>query len=486
MTVATAGAALVQAKVLAVLVGPSGTGFYGLALALLTLLSTVGALGVSSALMKKVAELGGTEGERDTWRTGLLGIGTVLAVSAVLTVLMLVNYNAVTDLYLHGSSVSASDQRFIVVAVAIGVVPASLVPTIGGFLRGLRSLREYVIAGVIGALAPMVAVIVGALVYDARGAFVGFLVGEVMAAAAVLYFAIRVAKRRGIPFEIRADRDKLFAIERGLLVLGGFALLIGLAGSFAPAVVRGHIANVFDLRAVGFFTAAWAITNRIPSLIYQTFTAYLLPELSALRRDWPAIVKVQNDTCRISLLVVTPVLALTIAAGPWIVSVLLSDSFHPMVDLLRLMLVGELLSVIAWSGGSAFYPSGRPAAAASVEWLYWVMFVAGVFIAGGLHDLNAVGAAYAISYVFLVAVIYAWERWHHDFRWSRPNQGLMGLSLAVVGGAAAISMLTGVSTWLDVVLVAAALVIWAGVAVDRSEWVALRDSVVSRANRGGP
>jgi antigen flippase len=486
LTLATAVAALVQAKVLAIVVGPEGTGFYGLALSLATLFSTIAAAGISSALMKRISEIGGTERQSDTWTTALLGIGTVIGVGALLTAFVIVNYDLVVDLFLKTDSISSSDKRFIVVASAVGVIPTALVPTIGGFLRGLRSLREYVIAGVIGATALVLGVVVGALVGDARGAFVGFLVGEILNAAAVLFYAIRVARRKGIRFEVRLERRHVAMIEKTLLVLGVLALAAALGTNVGATVVRAHLANAFDLQAVGFFAAAWAISNRVPNLIYQTFTAYLMPEISALRRDWDLIAKVQNDACRISLLAVTPVLALAIAAGPWIVSILLSSSFHPMVDLLRLMFVGELISVVVWAGGSAMYPSGRAVSNAVFEWSFWAMFVGGVFVAAGLGDLNAVGGAYIVAYAVMVVAIYAWERRHHGFRWSGRNLQLIALSLLVVSASAVLSMLTELPTLVVVALVAGLVSVWAFAAVHRSEWAALRLALDRRRKRPTP
>jgi O-antigen/teichoic acid export membrane protein len=484
LTLATAGAALVQNKVLAIVVGPAGVGFYGLALTLATLFSTIGALGISAALMKRIAEIGGTDRESDTWATALLGIGTVVVVSLLLSALVILNYHFVADLFLNSNTISDSDKRFIVIASAVGILPAALVPTMGGFLRGLRSLREYVTVGIIGAIVLVASIVVGALVADARGAFIGFLVGEVINAAALFAFALHVARRRGLPFTIRLERRHLAAIEKVLLALGILAVVAGLGSNVGQAVARSQIANAFDLRAVGFFAAAWAISNRVPSLIYQTFTSYLMPEISALRQDWESIVRIQNDACRISLLAVTPVLTLAIAAGPWVVSILLSGSFHPMVNLLRLMFIGELISVIAWAGGSALYPSGRPVSSAFFEWSFWAIFVAGVFVAAGVGELNVVGGAYIVAEAALVAMIYVWERRHHDFRWSPRNLRLIALSLLVISASAVLAMLSGLPTVVVVVLVAALLAVWAVTAVHRSEWALLRNALRRRRERG--
>ena len=483
LTMTTAVAALVQNKVLAVVVGPSGVGFYGLALTLATLFSTIAALGISAALMKRIAEIGGTEHESDTWGTAVLGIGTVVVVSALLTALVILNYHLVADLFLKSDTISDSDRRFIVVASAVGILPAALVPTMGGFLRGLRSLREYVIAGVIGAIALVVAIVVGALVGDARGAFIGFLIGEVINAATLFVYALRVARGKGISFRIHLERRHLVTIEKALLVLGILALVAGLGSNVGQAVARAHLANAFNLQAVGFFAAAWAISNRVPNLIYQTFTSYLMPEISALRRNWEPIVKIQNDACRISLLAVTPVLSLAIAAGPWIVSILLSESFQPMVDLLRLMFIGELISVVAWAGGSALYPSGRPLSSAVFEWSFWAVFVAGVFVAAGADELNAVGGAYIVAEAVLVAMIYVWERRHHNFRWSAQNLRLIALSLVVISASAVLAMLTGLPTVVAVALVACLLAVWAFTAVHPSEWATLREALHRRRGR---
>src|SRR5439155_15020233 len=133
-----------------------------------------------------------------------------------------------------------------------------------------------------------------------------------------------------------------------------------LAPSVGQYAVRSYLSQSRGLTAVGFFAAAFGISNRIPILIYQTFGTYVGPTISALGRDWRAITIEQNSALRMGLLGATPLLCSIVMFLPWIVPFLLSSRFEPIIPMLRLMLVGELVSVIYWATSISLYSSGRP------------------------------------------------------------------------------------------------------------------------------
>jgi O-antigen/teichoic acid export membrane protein len=482
LTAVTVVTALLQNKVLAVALGPAGTGFYALILTFAGGFSTVAGLGISSALMKQISEFGTGDRRDEIWPITILGFATVTAAGFGLLVVVVIAYGPLASAFLS-DSLSASDQRFVLVAAAASAIPLAWVPTLSGVLRGLRSLREYVAAALFGAVVPMIGLVVGAWQFDVRGAFIGYILGQMVAVAVGLGYVVKVARDRGIPFRIRLPFHLLRGLERGLVALGLLALIAGLADAIGQPIVRSEIAGGLDLAALGFFAAAWSISNRLPTLIYQTMTAYVLPEISAMRRDWREIVRLQNDACRISLLIATPLLCAVAAAGPWIVPLLFSHSFSPMVELLQLMLIGELLSIVAWAGASALYASGRGGVNIAAEWWFWLVFTVGCVIAVSLGELNAIGGAYILAEGLLATSIYLWDRRHHDFRWQRKNTRLIALSLAALAAVDVLSILTNLPQLVVLILAAVVVAAWAIAVVESSEWIALR-RLLARARHG--
>jgi O-antigen/teichoic acid export membrane protein len=460
---------LAQTKLLAVLIGPEGVGFFALAVSFIALVTAVAGLGLSTSLTKLVAEFGSGGRKDDIWGTTLVGVATVTVASVVLGALIVLNQGPIGRAFLGGSSVSTEDRSFIIGVTALGLIPIILNGYFSGLLKGLRNLRDYVVSGSLATAFPAAGALVGAAIHGERGAVAGSVLGQVPAVAILVYFAVRVTRREGLRVDLWAGRSRLVALERGLIALGLFALVAGLAGGFGQNLARTQIAAHFDLRAVGFFSAAWAISNRLPILVYQTLTSYIMPKISSLARDWTAIIKEQNDACRISLLVITPALCLAAAAGPWIVPIILSDRFLPMVTLLQLMFVGELLSVVLWAEECALYPSGRALTSTIAEWAFWVVFIAGVAVAVTLGHLTAIGFAYIAAQATLVVAVYMWEKRHHDFRWRPENARLIGLSLGAIVGTTLVSTLTNLPTVVVVALAMPLLASWALLSLTRSE-----------------
>ena len=78
---------LAQAKLLAILLGPTGTGVVALAISMLALGTALAGLGISSALLKIVAEA--SDDKARAWQTYTMGLLTVTATGIMLSLVVL-------------------------------------------------------------------------------------------------------------------------------------------------------------------------------------------------------------------------------------------------------------------------------------------------------------------------------------------------------------------------------------------------------------
>ena len=205
------------------------------------------------------------------------------------------------------------------------------------------------------------------------GAVVGLVVGQVLAAGVLFAFvasaraarpARRATAREGVPGLASPSRPRLARASRR-------TRRNGRTGDTAVVIAR-----TLDLHALGLFAAAWAITNRLPALVYQTLNIYAMPRLSSLGNDWNAITREQNEALRLGLTLMAPILCLAIAASPWLVPILLSHAFLPAARILEIMFVGELLSVVFWTLSMGLFSTGRAAKFAAAEWGFWALLLA--------------------------------------------------------------------------------------------------------------
>jgi O-antigen/teichoic acid export membrane protein len=86
LTVLAVVTSLAQAKLLAILLGPTGTGVVALAISVLALGTALAGLGISSALLKVVAEE--SDDRARAWETYTIGLLTVTATGIVLSLVV--------------------------------------------------------------------------------------------------------------------------------------------------------------------------------------------------------------------------------------------------------------------------------------------------------------------------------------------------------------------------------------------------------------
>jgi O-antigen/teichoic acid export membrane protein len=478
LTILSVVTLLVQGKLLAVLLGPIGTGIVALALAVLTLAWTIAGVGISAALMKVVSE---PSDDDESWRVLSIGLAIVAATGVTVMLVLLLASGFLSRTLLQGASLSAGDRHVIFVLIAIGVVPSVLRVSCDGGLRGFRTLKRYVITASTYTVLGTAAVVLFAWMFGVKGAVLGLVVGQFLAVG-VLALSLALARRAGRQEgSERSRHSSPWPIARRLVTLGSLAVVAGFAGTAGQAVLRAAVSHSLDLRALGLFAAAWSLTNRLPLLIYQTFNVYAVPRISSLDRDWKAIAKEQNEALRFGVALTAPALCLAIATTGWIIPVLLSRAFLPGAQLLELMFVGELLSVVLWTLNIALFSTGRAVLFAAVQWGFWMVFVTSAVIGAITYGLVALGAAYIAALAVLIAALYVNERRHHSFAWTAENIRLVVISVLAV---AAVAATHGIGTPIRLGFAIAVILAWATLCFPHNwrlaaGWVARRASSLS-------
>lgn len=419
---------MIATKIMAVLVGPSGIGFYSLLRQFSDMVVGFAGLGSGHSLIQGLA---GREGE-DRLRLLASGLWLTLAGAGVAAVFLLVGSEYLARLVFSDQTVG-STVRWMALGVVINVVSTfllTLVQANGKF--GAYSANQIIASASLAIIAYPVTL----AALDEKAAFVMMIIFPCLV-------QIGLSIRSLLPTDEAANLTKVAAIapdEEGLRHFSRF-IVFGVAmvamATLTGAAVRSLIVRYYGLEAAGQFQAAWTLGMQNLTLLLAPFMTYVFPVLSAAREP-QARRATWIDISTVIVAAALPMVVAAIVLKPLVLRIFYSSEFLPAVSILQWMLLANYAKAISWLFAVATYSTGR------LRWYFFgeatwnIVFVAMVFVSIHLHlPLEWIGIGFAVSYaVFLpLTAVICW-------RLLRLTFDARLLSLATFGMA-----LIGASAW---------------------------------------
>ena len=220
------------------------------------------------------------------------------------------------------------------------------------------------------------------------------------------------------------------------------SLVLSGAAQFASRLI---VERALGLESVGYFQAAWSVSNVYLGFVLTALAAEYYPRISALSDDKERLNDAVDTQLTVALLLAGPVILGMILFAPWAVTLLYSDAFGATVAVLRWQLVGDVLKVAAWAVG--FLLLAREA-----RWPFFVselawsaLYVAALFFLVPAYGLPAAGLLYALCYALYLGLVTLWAGRETGFGMGGNVLRLLGLT---VGSSALVTLLsaTGVGS----------------------------------------
>lgn len=391
---------ITKVKVLAVLLGPAGVGLMGVFQNLVSMASTVAALGVGNSGVRQIAASAEDIETLSIVRRALWYGNLFLGATGMLALWAL--REPVATL-VFGDSSYVNEVAWLGLGVMLTLIAGSQT----ALLQGLRRIGDLAKVKIGSAL---VAAVVGiVLVYSLgeRGVLwfvIAAPAGSVLVAA---YYARKLPKPASSS-DWAAIREQWQAmVKLGIPFMG--AGLLTLATQLA---VRSMILENLGLEATGYFQAAWTISMTYIGFVLGAMGADFYPRLTAVITDHAAARKLVNEQTEMSLLMAAPVLFAMLAFAPLVIELLYSAKFAPAADLLRWQMLGDALKVASWPMAFIFLARGRGQTYLLIQLVWNVVFYAAVILALNTIGLEIVGVAYVLAYFlcFIFVGIFVWTQ----------------------------------------------------------------------------
>lgn len=385
---------ITKVKVLAVLLGPAGVGLMGVFQNLVSMASTVAALGVGNSGVRQIAASAEDIETLSIVRRSLW-YGNLILGSTGMLALWALREPAATLVFGNSSYVNE------VAWLGLGVLLTLIAGSQTALLQGLRRVGDLAKVKIGSAL---VAAIVGiSLVYilGERGVLwfvIAAPAGSVLVAA---YYASKLPKP--------ATSDDWIAIREQWLTmvrLGVPFMVAGLVTLATQLTVRSMILENLGLEATGYFQAAWTISMTYIGFVLNAMGSDYYPRLTAVISDHSASRKLVNEQTEMSLLLAAPVLFTMLTFAPSIIELLYSKEFAEAANILQWQIIGDILKVASWPIAFVLLAKGKGFVYLVTQVAWNVTFLVIVFLIIDNGEVAVIGIAYGISYcIYLVVMV---------------------------------------------------------------------------------
>ena len=422
---------MLQTKLVAVLLGPSGVGLVGLYQSATGLVGAVTSLGIGGSAVREVAEAYGTGNpervartvkvlRRACWATGLLGWLLTVVLAWPLSVWTFGTPERAVPIALLGATL-------LLASIASGQM---------ALVQGVRRIGDLARLQLLPAI-PSVVITVGLYAWLGERGIVPVMI---ILGVVNLGFSWWIARR--VPLTAVSSTWRESLRESGRLVSLGMAFMwSGLLVAGVGFATRAWIVRDFGTEANGIYQAAWGISGVFAGFILQAMGADFYPRLTAVAKDNAEVNRLVNEQTEVGILLALPGLLATLAFAPWVIRLFYTAKFLQAGDLLPWFVLGIFGRVVSWPLGFIMLAKGASRTFALTESLFGALLLLLTWLGLRWWQVHGTAIAFALLYGLHVVGMRWVAGWLSGFRWSNPVRRLLLQSAAVVIAAFAVAKL---------------------------------------------
>lgn len=377
-------AAMLRVKYAAVYVGAAGVGLSALYSTLTNLLTTLMGFGLANSSVPMLCQSDGEQRRQKIARLRL--VGCLLALASVPVT------GGVALFY-------AAEALWLVFPVATGVMSGIEMAV----LKSLKATRSLTYSLMAAAIFSVVLTIPCYVLLGMDGIIWAVVSTMTLSAIFTCYLGYRVCDVRP---DLSALNSTLWPQVRPVFVLGLAFLLSGVLAQGVDLLNQTWLGAVATLTLVGLYKAGYQLSVTYTGMIFTAIANDFFPRLSSVAQNVQARNQLIAQQIRVLLLIVVPLIALFIFLVPWIVPLLFSDEFLPVIPMVRIAALSVIVKAVYMPMGYLPVALGRSWHFLLLEGISWTMLAMGVFF--GYQAAGLLGIGYGILCSNLLDMLVVW------------------------------------------------------------------------------
>lgn len=382
---------LLRAKLAAMLLGPAGIGLNAIYNEAREFIHTTTNLGMDQSGTREIAK---AQEHQDKDVAVILTRSWILLFAVMGTL-----FTLVFALPLSWMLFSDSEHVWYIMLLSPAVGFSTLTCGEHTVLRGLQRLRALAFVSV---LSVVIGIVTTVPCYYFWG-MEGIVPGIVLSTLCIMLITMAVSYHYSKPV-FTLSREQLKK-GRQMISIGLSFMLAGLVAHATMLFIQSVLNRIGGLESVGFYNAAYAICFTYTSVIFASLSQEYFPRLSAVFSN-----KAERDDnvkrqIQITFALSLPITALMYLAMPWLIPLLLSDEFMPIVTIAQSAVLTLPFRAIYLPLAYLPLAAGDSKLYFCMETLSYVIMVCGVLL--GYHLFGMPGLGYGLAVVNVMDMICA-------------------------------------------------------------------------------
>ncbi|MCG3864088.1 MULTISPECIES: O-antigen translocase [unclassified Photobacterium] len=398
---------LIKVKILALLLGPTGVGFFGIYTSVLALGSSIFGFGLVNAGVREISLQINNINYLNQVRIFLKVISIFLGVIAILVIYSLRDE---ISSYLFNSK----DEGIYILVLGLGIFFSLQTNVQLILLQGFRKIKEQAKLKIFSSLISTVIGIAIIYIYGVDG-----LAWAVIIVPATNYFIGVFYVKKNIQIKKnKPNLSTLCGISKNILYIGFIFMISGIMGEATKLGVREIIVDNLGINASGYFQASWQISMTYISFILGAMVADYYPRLTQSIGDKEKAHSVVNHQTEIALVFSSPIILCMLTFAPIIVKVLYSNDFYPSIEILRWQSFGDVLKILSWPLGFLLLAKGKTKSYFLIEMVWNISYFIFVYYGLKKYGIEVTGYCFVLSYFIYTIILFAMVNRECDFKWN--------------------------------------------------------------------
>ena len=396
---------LIRNKLIAEILGPSGTGLISLFNSTINLISNSTNLGIPVSAVKNISEAFDNGREEELHRIistvrlwSLLTAGVGFLLCALLSPLL--------DKWTF--SWGNHTLHFVLLSPIVGMMAVT-----GGemaILKGMRRLRPLAIISVYYVVAALVTSVPLYFFFGEAA-----IVPSLFIMALVQMLLTMAYSRKVAPFRLPWRGSRL-GEGAGMVRLGIAFVMAGILGSGADFLIRSYLSNRSSLETVGLYSAGYMMVMTYVSMVFSALETDFFPRLSASNNLTTTANTIINRQIEVSLLLIAPLLVFLTIFLPILLPLLYSGKYSPVIGMMQIMVMAMYFRAIKLPIAYLPLAKGDSYSYLFLEAVYDVVLVVAVVLAFGQWGLTGCGVAITTAGILDFFIILIYTRVKYGYR----------------------------------------------------------------------
>ena len=401
---------LIRSKAIALLIGPIGMGISNLLLTTMELINGLTNLGLERSAVKDISLANTNSNSKSVAITISILKKLVWLTITVGVILMILSAPWLSEIAFGNKDYTIS-FRWISIALLFKQLSSSQL----AILQGLRKLKSLAKANLLGNFIGLLITLPLYYYYKIDAIVPAIIIATFMSFVFTYYYSHKLDIE-----SVTISRKEAVSEGKGMINLGVMLSLSSLITLLVAYIIRIYIGSANEteelgLIDVGLYSAGFVILNSYVGIIFNAMGTDYFPRLSEIANDIKKLRKTVLEQATVAILLITPIIVVFLACAPFIIVILYSHEFSPIVAMVTWGILGMIFKAVSWSMGYMIIAKGDSKVFIKTAIGFNTILLSINIIGYHFGGLEGVGISFFIYYIIHFIAIRIITYYRYDF-----------------------------------------------------------------------